>query len=73
METARLISDRADYATLNAVLEQAATQGQSVIAAAGDDGSTDCYEDTDLTTSQMSGARRRFPGQQPVCHRHGGN
>lgn len=42
-----------DYATLNAVLEQAATQGQSVIAAAGDDGSTDCYEDTDLTTSQM--------------------
>jgi hypothetical protein len=32
-----------DYASLNAILEQAAAQGQSVIAAAGDDGSTDCY------------------------------
>jgi subtilase family serine protease len=32
----------ADYSSLNAVLEQAAAQGQTVIAAAGDDGSTDC-------------------------------
>ena len=32
-----------EYSSLNAILEQAAVQGQSVIAAAGDDGSTDCY------------------------------
>jgi hypothetical protein len=32
-----------EYSSLNAILEQAAAQGQSVIAAAGDDGSTDCY------------------------------
>jgi subtilase family serine protease len=31
-----------NYNSLNAALEQAATQGQTVIAAAGDDGSTDC-------------------------------
>jgi hypothetical protein len=32
-----------EYSSLNATLEQAASQGQSVIAAAGDDGSTDCH------------------------------
>ena len=31
-----------DYASFNGSLEQAASQGQTVIAAAGDDGSTDC-------------------------------
>jgi subtilase family serine protease len=33
----------AAFNSLNAVLEQAATQGQTVLSAAGDDGSTDCY------------------------------
>jgi len=32
------------YTAYNAELEQAAAQGQTVVAAAGDDGSTDCYE-----------------------------
>ena len=40
-----------EYASLNAIFEQAAAQGQSVIAAAGDDGSTDCSGDTDLGTN----------------------
>jgi subtilase family serine protease len=31
------------YTSYNSVLEQAAAQGQTVVAAAGDDGSTDCY------------------------------
>ncbi len=31
--------------TLETVLEQAATQGQTVLSAAGDDGSTDCFGD----------------------------
>jgi subtilase family serine protease len=33
------------YATFNTFLAQAATQGQTVIAAAGDSGSSDCYGD----------------------------
>jgi subtilase family serine protease len=41
-----------NYTELNAILEQAATQGQTVISAAGDSGSTDCYgiSDTTITT-----------------------
>ena len=43
----------AEYASLNAILEQAATQGQTVISAAGDDGSTDCFgESTNLTQEE---------------------
>jgi Pro-kumamolisin, activation domain len=34
---------QSEYTTLNNVLGQAAAQGQTVVAAAGDDGSTDCY------------------------------
>jgi subtilase family serine protease len=50
-----------NYATLNSVLEQAATQGQSVVAAAGDNGSTDCYGYTNLTTSQQEALAVDFP------------
>jgi subtilase family serine protease len=32
-----------EYTTVNGILAQAASQGQSVIAASGDSGSTDCY------------------------------
>jgi hypothetical protein len=35
---------QSDYATDNAELEQAAAQGQTVVAAAGDDGSSDCFQ-----------------------------
>ena len=40
------------YNELNSILEQAATQGQTVISAAGDSGSTDCsgVSDTNITT-----------------------
>jgi Pro-kumamolisin, activation domain/Bacterial Ig-like domain (group 3) len=50
-----------DYTTLNGILAQAAAQGQSVIAAAGDNGSTDCYGDTDLTTTQQMALAVDFP------------
>ena len=39
-----------DFSALDAVLEQGASQGQSIIAAAGDDGSTACY--ANLTTNK---------------------
>ena len=34
---------QSQYTSYNASLEQAAAQGQTVVAASGDDGSTDCY------------------------------
>jgi subtilase family serine protease len=34
---------QSNYTELNAALEQAAAQGQTVVSAAGDSGSTDCY------------------------------
>ena len=45
-----------EYQSLNAVLEQAASQGQTVISAAGDDGSTDCdgeYSASDTTGNEQ--------------------
>jgi subtilase family serine protease len=60
------------YATLNAVLEQAATQGQTVIAAAGDDGSTDCYGDKPLSTAVQTGLAVDFPGSSQYVTSLGG-
>jgi subtilase family serine protease len=34
---------QSEYNTINAALQQAAAQGQTVVSASGDDGSTDCY------------------------------
>jgi subtilase family serine protease len=38
------------YTSLNAMLQQAASQGQTVVSAAGDDGSTDCYGSSNSVT-----------------------
>jgi hypothetical protein len=62
----------ADYATLNGILEQAASQGQSVISAAGDNGSTDCYEDTSLTTAQRTALAVDFPASSQYVTGMGG-
>jgi subtilase family serine protease len=61
-----------DYATLNGVFEQAAAQGQSVIAAAGDAGSTACYGDTNLTTSQQEALAVNFPASSQYVTGMGG-
>jgi len=61
-----------DYSTLNGILAQAATQGQTVVAAAGDDGSTDCYADTDLTTSQRETLAVDFPASSQYVTGLGG-
>jgi subtilase family serine protease len=61
------------YASFNTqVLEQAAAQGQTVIAAAGDDGSTDCYADTNLTTTQRTALGVDFPGSSQYVTSVGG-
>jgi subtilase family serine protease len=61
-----------NYATLNAILEQAASQGQTVVAAAGDNGSTDCFGYTDLTTSQQEALAVDFPASSQYVTGTGG-
>ena len=57
----------ADYATLNAVFEQAAAQGQSIVAASGDDGSSDCAD------NNQSGLAVDFPASSQYVTGMGGS
>lgn len=43
-----------DYSTLEAILEEGASQGQSIIVASGDTGSTACYADLSSNSSPTS-------------------
>jgi len=58
--------------TLESSLEQATSQGQTVIAAAGDDGSTDCYGMTELTTAQQEALAVDYPASSPNVTGMGG-
>jgi subtilase family serine protease len=60
------------YASLNAKLEQAASQGQSVITADGDDGSTDCHGNTDQTTTEQEALAVDFPSSSQYVTGMGG-
>lgn len=60
------------YSTLNAVLEQAASQGQTVVAAAGDNGSTDCFGYSDLTASKQEALAVDFPASSQYVTGMGG-
>ncbi len=60
------------YATYNGFLAQAAVQGQTVISASGDEGSTDCYQDTNLTTAQRTGLSVDFPADSQYVTGMGG-
>lgn len=61
-----------EYGTENGVLAQAAAQGQTVIAAAGDDGSTDCYGIKGLTTAQQQALTVDFPASSQYVTAMGG-
>lgn len=61
-----------DYATLNGILEQAASQGQTVVAAAGDSGSTDCYGTSGLTAAQQEALAVDFPASSQYVTGMGG-
>ncbi|HWZ51165.1 MAG TPA: protease pro-enzyme activation domain-containing protein [Granulicella sp.] len=60
------------YAQLNAVLAQAVAQGQTVISAAGDNGSTDCYADTAVTPAQQTALAVDFPASSQYVTGMGG-
>jgi len=62
-----------EYSTLNGTLEQAASQGQSVVSAAGDDGSTDCYGTTGLTKAQQEALAVDFPASSQYATGMGGS
>ncbi len=51
--------------TLETNLEQAAAQGQTVLSAAGDDGSTDCFPDTNLPTAEQGALAVDYPASSP--------
>jgi subtilase family serine protease len=57
---------------LEAAFEQAATQGQTVLSAAGDDGSTDCSGDTNLSTAQQEALTVDYPASSPNVTAMGG-
>src|ERR1019366_4392932 len=61
-----------NYATLNAILEQAAAQGQTMIAAAGDNGSTDCFGYSNLTNSEQEALAVDFPASSQYVTGMGG-
>jgi subtilase family serine protease len=60
------------FTEFNNFLQQAAAQGQTVIAAAGDQGSTDCYNDTGLTSAIRAGVAVDFPAASPYVTGMGG-
>ena len=61
-----------DYAALNAVLAQAAAQGQTILAAAGDSGSTDCHGVTGLTAQEQQALAVDFPASSQYVTGMGG-
>jgi len=61
-----------EYTYYNEYFAQAATQGQSLIAAAGDSGSTDCYDFTNLTTTQRKALAVDFPASSQYVTGLGG-
>lgn len=61
-----------DYSTLDGILAEAAIQGQSVIVAAGDSGSTGCYGETGLSTAQQEALAVDFPASSQYVTGMGG-
>jgi hypothetical protein len=53
--------DQANITAFDAVLKQAATQGQTVIAASGDSGISGCARDTNLTLAQQQAPGVNYP------------
>jgi len=61
-----------DYKSLEAIMQQGASQGQSIIASSGDDGSTSCYQFTDLTTAQRNALVVSYPASSAYVTALGG-
>jgi subtilase family serine protease len=62
----------ADLTSLEGVFSQAAAQGQTVISASGDQGSTACSGDTHLTTAQQQAIAVNYPASSAFVTGMGG-
>ncbi len=60
------------YVGLDSILQQAAAQGQTVVVSAGDNGSTDCFGQTGLTTAQQQALAVDFPASSQYVTAMGG-
>jgi len=58
--------------TFESSLEQGTAQGQTIVAAAGDDGSTDCYNISDLSQAQQQALAVDYPASSPYVTGMGG-
>ena len=58
--------------SLESNLEQGTAQGQTIMSAAGDDGSTDCYGITELTMAQQEALAVDYPASSPYVTGMGG-
>lgn len=56
----------------DSVYEQAESQGQSIIASSGDDGSTGCFGESNLTTAQQQSLAVNYPSSSPYVTGLGG-
>lgn len=61
-----------EYSSLNAIFAQAASQGQSIISADGDNGSTDCFGNTNQTTARQQALAVDFPSSSQYVTSMGG-
>lgn len=61
-----------DLTTLEAIFKQAAAQGQTVMAASGDQGSTACAGSTNLTTAQQTAISVNYPASSAYVTGIGG-
>ena len=55
-----------DYSTLESIMEQGASQGQSIIVASGDDGSTACYADVTGSTTTITSQEKELAVSYPA-------
>jgi subtilase family serine protease len=55
-----------DYSTLESIMEQGASQGQSIIVASGDDGSTACYSDVTSSTTTITSQEEELAVSYPA-------
>jgi subtilase family serine protease len=55
-----------DFTTLEAIMEQGASQGQSIIVASGDDGSTACYVDVTSSTTTVTSQEKALAVSYPA-------
>lgn len=67
--------DASSFASLDAILEQGASQGQSILAASGDTGSTACFDpggSSGLTTAQQEALAVNYPASSAYATGVGG-